>query len=39
MPLYPSDGSIVIDRGMVIVKLAKKYTPKKAYEIAYEARK
>jgi hypothetical protein len=39
MPLYPDDGSIVIAGGMVIVKLAPKYTPKKAYEIAYENRR
>ena len=39
MPLYPSDGSILIKDGMVIVKLAKKYTPKKDYEIAYENRR
>ena len=39
MPLYPSDGSILIQDGQVIVKLAKKYTPKKDYEIAYENRR
>ena len=39
MPLYPDDGSIVIAGGMVIVKLAPQYTPKKAYEIAYENRR
>ena len=39
MPLYPSDGSIVIQDGRVIVKLARKYTPKKDYEIAYENRR
>ena len=39
MPLYPSDGGIVISDGRVIVKLAKRYTPKKDYEIAYENRR
>ncbi len=39
MPLYPSEGSIAIQDGRVIVKLASKYTPKKDYEIAYENRR
>lgn len=39
MPLYPDDGSVVIADGRVIVKLASRYTPKKAYEIAYENRR
>lgn len=39
MPLYPSDGSIVIEDGRVIVKLAEKYIPKQPYELAYENRK
>jgi hypothetical protein len=39
MPLYPSDGSIVISGDRVIVKLASRYTPKKDYEIAYENRR
>lgn len=39
MPLYPSDGSVVISDGRVIVKLASRYTPKQPYEIAYENRK
>ena len=39
MPLYPSDGSVVIRDGKVIVKLASRYTPKKDYEIAYENRR
>ncbi len=39
MPLYPDDGSVVIADGKVIVKLASRYTPKKAYEIAYENRR
>ena len=39
MPLYPSDGSIVIRDGKVIVKLAERYVPKQAYELAYEDRK
>lgn len=39
MPLYPSDGSVVISDGRVIVKLAEKYTPKADFEIAYENRR
>ena len=39
MPLYPSDGSVVISDGRVIVKLASRYTPKQPYEIAYENRR
>ena len=39
MPLYPDDGSVAIVDGRVVVKLASKYTPKKAYEIAYENRR
>lgn len=39
MPLYPDDGSIVIEDGRVIVKLAEKYIPKQPYELAYEERK
>ena len=39
MPLYPSDGSIAIVDGRVIVKLAEKYIPKQPYELAYENRK
>jgi hypothetical protein len=39
MPLYPADGSILIVRDYVIVKLAETYTPKKDYEIAYEQRR
>ena len=39
MPLYPSEGSVVVRDGMVIVKLADHYTPKKDYEIAYENRR
>jgi hypothetical protein len=39
MPLYPDDGSIVIEDGTVIVKLAPKYIPKQPYELAYEQRK
>lgn len=39
MPLYPSDGSIVISDGRVVVKLADRYIPKKPYELAYEQRK
>ncbi len=39
MPLYPSDGSVTIQGGRVIVKLATKYKPKQDYEIAYENRR
>lgn len=39
MPLYPSDGSVAILDGRVVVKLAEEYTPKQDYEIAYENRK
>ena len=39
MPLYPSDGSIAIIDGRVVVKLAEVYVPKQPYEIAYENRK
>ena len=39
MPLYPSDGSVKIIDGRVVVKLAERYTPKKPYEIQYENRR
>lgn len=39
MPLYPSDGSVQILDGRVIVRLAEEYVPKKDYELAYENRK
>lgn len=39
MALYPSDGSVRILDGRVVVKLAETYTPKKDYEIAYENRR
>lgn len=39
MPLYPSDGSIQILDGRVVVKLAEEYTPKQDYEIDYENRR
>ncbi len=39
MPLYPSDGSVKIIDGRVVVKLAETYTPKADFEIAYENRK
>lgn len=39
MPLYPSDGSVKIIDGRVVVRLADHYRPKKAYEIAYENRR
>lgn len=38
MPLYPDDGSVKIEDGRVIVKLAPQYIPKQPYEIAYENR-
>lgn len=39
MPLYPSDGSVKVAGGRVIVKLAEEYTPKQQYEIDYENRR
>lgn len=39
MALYPSDGSVAILDGRVVVRLAETYTPKQDYEIAYENRK
>ena len=39
MPLYPSDGSVAIIDGRVVVRLAETYTPKQDYEIAYENRR
>ena len=39
MPLYPSDGSIRIIDGRIVVKLASRYQPKKPYEIQYENRR
>lgn len=39
MPLYPSDGSVAIIDGRVVVRLAEEYTPKQEFEIAYENRK
>ena len=39
MPLYPNDGSVVIEDGRVIVKLSPYYRPKQEYEIQYENRK
>lgn len=39
MPLYPADGSVQVVQGRVLVKLAETYTPKQAYEIAYESRR
>lgn len=39
MPLYPSDGSVAILDGKVVVKLAEDYIPKLDYEIAYDQRK
>ena len=39
MPLYPSDGSVRISDGRVIVKLAPTYTPRRPYEIEYENRR
>ena len=39
MPLYPDDGSVVVEGERVIVKLAPAYVPKQPYEIAYENRR
>lgn len=39
MPLYPDDGSIVINGDRVIVRLSEKYQPKWDMEIAYENRR
>ncbi len=39
MPLYPDDGSVVIDNHQVIVKLAPRYVPKRPYEVEYEMRR
>lgn len=39
MPLYPSDGSVAILDGRVVVRLAERYSPKRDYEIAYENRR
>lgn len=39
MPLYPSDGSVSIQDGRVIVRLSEQYIPKRDYEIEYENRR
>ena len=39
MPLYPSDGSIIIRDNQVIVRLSESYIPKEDYEIQYEKRR
>lgn len=39
MPLYPSDGSISIQDGRVVVRLSEQYIPKRDYEIEYENRR
>ncbi len=39
MALYPSDGSVAIVDGAVVVKLAAQYTPMAEYEIQYENRR
>lgn len=39
MPLYPSDGSVAIIDGKVVVRLAEDYIPKLDYELAYDQRK
>ncbi len=39
MPLYPSDGSVQVLDGRVVVKVQESYTPKSDYEIAYENRR
>ena len=39
MPLYPDDGSVVVEGDRVVVKLAPAYVPRQPYEIAYENRR
>lgn len=39
MPLYPSDGSIQLIDGRIVVRLAEEYIPKQDYELAYNDRK
>lgn len=39
MPRYPSDGSVQLIDGRIVVKLAEEYTPKQQYEIDYENRR
>ncbi len=39
MSIYPSDGSVQIIDGAVVVKLASHYTPMAEYEIQYENRR
>ena len=39
MPLYPSDGSVQVLDGRVVVKVQETYTPKSDYELAYENRR
>jgi hypothetical protein len=38
LPIYPDDGSIVIDGNRVIVRLSEAYKPKTEMELAYEQR-
>ena len=39
MALYPSDGSVKMVDGAVVVKLASSYTPMQEYEVQYESRR
>lgn len=39
MPLYPSEGSVQVLDGRVVVRIQETYTPKADYEIAYENRR
>lgn len=39
MPLYPAPGSVKVLDGRVVVRMAEEYTPKAAYEVAYENRR
>ena len=39
MPLYPAQGSVRVVDGRVVVRLAREYTPKSDYELAYENRR
>ena len=39
MPLYPTQGSVQVLDGRVVVKFQEEYTPKSDFEIAYENRR
>jgi hypothetical protein len=39
MPLYPSEGSVQVLDGRVVVRIQEQYTPKADYELAYENRR